>query len=82
MAQASRVYGKYDTGVSRLADSCLKAAIKRMAMGCKKSGGACTTRTSLNAAFEPKITTGAYGDRDVKDEWIMGRGRIVARYAR
>jgi endoglucanase len=69
MAQASRVYRKFDREFPGLADSCLKAATLAWQWA-TKNPDVLYDQNSLNASFEPKITTGAYGDRDVKDEWM------------
>jgi endoglucanase len=75
MAQASRVYSKFDKDFPGLADSCLKAATRAWQWAAKNPG-VLYDQNGLNAAFEPKITTGAYGDRDVKDEWMWAAAEL------
>ncbi|UYQ91787.1 glycoside hydrolase family 9 protein [Chitinophaga horti] len=71
-AQAARVYAPFSRV---LADSCRKAAIKawRWALQHPK---VFYQQEELNKQFEPKITTGEYGDRSVNDEWIWAAAEL------
>ncbi|MBX3240981.1 MAG: glycoside hydrolase family 9 protein [Chitinophagaceae bacterium] len=69
MAQASRVYAGFSKQLPGLADSCLKAA--RSAWGWAENNPAVLYRQDeMNKTFSPAITTGAYGDRELSDEWF------------
>ncbi len=64
-AQAARILQPFN---QPLADSCLKAA--RMAwQWAEKNPALMYDQNVMNKQFQPAITTGAYGDNDVKDEW-------------
>lgn len=69
MAQAARVYKKFSREWPGLSDSCLSAA-KHAWQWAQKNPAIRYEQDHINASFEPKITTGAYGDRDVQDEFI------------
>jgi endoglucanase len=69
MAQASRVYKRYDQQLPGLADSCLIAA--QHAWGwAKVNPDVEYDQNVLNQTFDPGIKTGAYGDRPLEDEFI------------
>ncbi len=65
MAQASRVYKKYNKA---FADSCLKGAIKAYAWA-KKNPSKLYNQPMMNSKFNPDIQTGAYDDGNVTDEF-------------
>ncbi|QMU26740.1 glycoside hydrolase family 9 protein [Adhaeribacter radiodurans] len=67
MAQASRVYKKYNREMPGLSDSCLNAAVKAWEWA-QKNPNVTYDQNTINQQFEPKVTTGAYGDRDFSDE--------------
>ncbi|MBL0742825.1 glycoside hydrolase family 9 protein [Chryseolinea sp. Jin1] len=69
MAQAARVYKEFPKQWPGLSDSCLTAA-KQAWTWAQKNPAQLYEQNAINASFEPKISTGAYGDRDVKDEFI------------
>lgn len=69
MAQASRVYAGFSKQLPGLADSCLRAA--RSAWVWAENNPAVLYRQDeMNKTFSPAITTGAYGDRELSDEWF------------
>ena len=68
MAQASRIFAKFP-GRQPLADSCLADAKKAWAWAVKNPD-VVYDQNEMNHKFSPKITTGAYGDRDFSDEFI------------
>ncbi|TDB69223.1 glycoside hydrolase family 9 protein [Arundinibacter roseus] len=75
MAQASRVFKDFGVQVPGLADSCLIAA--QRAWGWAKVHPAVLyDQTSLNNAFDPDISTGAYGDRQLSDEWMWAASEL------
>ncbi|RZK59537.1 MAG: cellulase, partial [Hymenobacter sp.] len=68
LAQASRVFRPFGRALPGLADSCLHASTQ--AWGWARQHPASYYRQNeLNKQFQPAISTGAYGDEDVRDEW-------------
>jgi endoglucanase len=65
-AQSARVLKKFKPALS---DSCLKAA-KSAWQWATKNSNVIYDQEAMNQKFEPKITTGAYGDRRLSDEWF------------
>ncbi len=68
-AQASRVLNQYQKSLPGLSDSCLKAA--------QKAWKWATLHPSLeynqdlmNQQYNPVISTGGYGDKNFRDEWL------------
>lgn len=68
MAQSSRIFGKFRTQVPGLADSCLASALNAWRWA-RKNPGVSYDQQALNAAFDPDIHTGGYGDRNLDDEF-------------
>jgi len=66
MAQASRIYRKQ---VPSFADSCLQASRAAYKWALMNPAVA-YDQDQLNTKFEPKITTGGYGDHSFDDEWF------------
>lgn len=76
-AQASRILRKFDKQLPGLSDSCLKAsmyawqwALKNPALEYDQNG--------MNKQFEPKVTTGGYGDKYFEDEWCWAAAELYA----
>lgn len=69
MAQASRVYKRYEPQLPGLADSCLVAAQRAWGWA-KVNPDVLYDQNALNKTFDPDIVTGTYGDRQVDDEFI------------
>lgn len=69
MAQSSRIFQKFKKQLPGLADSCLKAATTAWQWSVKNPA-LVYDQNAINNQYEPKITTGGYGDRDFKDEWL------------
>ena len=69
MAQGSRIFRKYGQQYSGLADSLLNAAVYAWKWAQTHSSLE-YNQNEINKQFEPKITTGAYGDRNFTDEWF------------
>ena len=65
MAQASRVYKKYNRA---FADSCLKSAVRAYDWA-KKNPNKLYNQPMMNAKYNPDIQTGAYDDGNVSDEF-------------
>ena len=75
MSQASRIFQVYNRQLPGLADSCLNAATAAFAWA-EKNPSVLYDQNGNNNKYEPKITTGAYGDRDVKDEWYWAAAEL------
>lgn len=75
MAQAARVLKKFNNQLPGLADSCLRAAKKSWAWSLANPA-VLYNQDSLNRLYSPKITTGAYGDRAVDDEWFWAAAEM------
>uniref|UniRef100_UPI003593CB44 glycoside hydrolase family 9 protein n=1 Tax=Persicitalea sp. TaxID=3100273 RepID=UPI003593CB44 len=69
MAQASRIFQNYQKPLPGLADSCLIAAQRAWGWA-KVNPNVIYDQEALNAAFDPDIKTGAYGDKNLADEFI------------
>jgi endoglucanase len=76
MAQASRVFGTFKTQLPGLADSCLIRANKAWEWAIKNPA-VVYNQDAMNKQFEPKVTTGAYGDRNFKDEFIWAASELT-----
>lgn len=68
MAQASRVFRQYENQLPGFADSALNASEKAWNWA-QKNPEVLYDQQDMNEKFDPDVTTGAYGDRDVSDEW-------------
>ncbi|HTE23414.1 glycoside hydrolase family 9 protein [Flavitalea sp.] len=69
MAQAGRIFKKFDKQFPGLSDSCVKAAKKSWNWSLKNPS-LLYNQDSMNLLYLPKVTTGAYGDRMLEDEWF------------
>lgn len=76
-AQASRILKKFNKQLPGLSDSCLKAA-QYAWQWALKNPSVIYNQDSMNKKFEPKITTGAYGDRRFNDEWFWAACELYA----
>jgi endoglucanase len=74
-AQAVRVLKPFQQHFPRLADSCLSAAIKAWGWA-EKNPAVLYEQDEMNKHFKPEVTTGAYGDRTVKDEWMWAAAEM------
>ena len=74
-AQAARIFHSYETKFPKLADSCLSAALKAWQWA-EKNPAVLYDQDAMNKKFEPHVTTGAYGDRSVKDEWLWAAAEL------
>lgn len=77
MAQAARILKNVSGANPGLADSCLKAAAYAWQWA-QKNPAVFYNQNEINKQFEPKITTGAYGDRSFKDEWLWAATELLA----
>lgn len=71
-AQAARILQPFDRP---LADSCLKAAAMAWQWAVQNPA-VMYDQNGMNKKFQPAVTTGAYGDNDVKDEWAWAAAEM------
>ena len=74
-AQASRILNTFKKELPGLSDSCLAAAKKAWAWSLQHPDLA-YDQNEINKKFEPKITTGAYGDNHFSDEWLWSAAEL------
>ena len=74
-AQASRVFKQYEKQFPKLADSCVRSAQKAWQWAIKNPSQL-YNQNEMNEKYEPKITTGAYGDRNLNDEWLWAASEL------
>ncbi len=67
MAQAARIFTNYHDTFPGLADSCLQAA-RYAWQWAKAHPKVVYDQNILNQNFDPNVSTGAYGDKDLQDE--------------
>lgn len=75
MAQASRVFKRYNRQFPGLADSCMSAAVKAWSWA-KQHPDARYDQRAMNQQFDPDVVTGGYEDRDASDEWIWAAAEL------
>src|SRR5665213_781307 len=75
MAQASRIFRKFPKQLPGLADSCLQESELAWAWAIKNPN-VVYDQNEMNKKFSPKITTGAYGDRNFSDEFIWAASEL------
>ncbi|HET9825372.1 MAG TPA: glycoside hydrolase family 9 protein [Chitinophagaceae bacterium] len=69
MAQAARIFKKMTRQLPRLADSCLRASASAWYWALKHPSVE-YDQARLNKEYKPAISTGAYGDKQLDDEWM------------
>jgi len=74
-AQASRILQKFKKQLPGLSDSCLKASVKAWQWALKNPAME-YNQNEINKQYEPKITTGGYGDRTFTDEWAWAAAEL------
>jgi endoglucanase len=74
-AQASRIFKKFPDQLPGLADSCLNAANKAW-LWAVKNPAIVYDQDAMNRKFDPKVTTGAYGDANFSDEFIWAASEL------
>lgn len=75
MAQAARIYRQFPKAFPTLADSCLAASVRAWEWAIKNPVVK-YDQNKLNEDFLPKITTGAYGDNNLSDEFIWAASEL------
>lgn len=77
MAQSARIFKNFENKFPGLSDSCVTAAVKGWEWA-KKNPAVLYSQDEMNKKFDPDVVTGAYGDRNVKDEWIWAAAEMYA----
>ena len=77
MAQASRIFAKFPKELPGLADSCLQAA-KQSWKWALQNPDILYNQFTMNKQFQPAISTGAYGDNQLDDEWFWAVTEMYA----
>lgn len=77
MAQASRVFKKFEKEFPGFADSTLSAAKKAYAWA-KNNPEVYYDQNEMNQEFKPAMVTGEYGDKNVKDEFFWAAAELFA----
>jgi endoglucanase len=75
MAQSARVFRQYEVQLPGFADSCREAALKAWEWA-QGHPNIIYNKYVLNDNFKPKITTGDYGDGEVRDEFIWAASEL------
>lgn len=75
MAQCSRITKQLSHQLPGLSDSCLHAA-KKAWQWALQNPDLVYDQTAMNLLYEPKITTGGYGDRHFSDEWFWAAAEL------
>lgn len=75
LAQASRVFRAYAEQFPGLSDSCLVKAEKAWSWA-KRNPGELYNQNAVNEKYDPDINTGAYGDRDARDEFLWAAAEL------
>jgi endoglucanase len=75
MAQCSRITKRMAKQLPGLSDSCLHAA-KKAWQWALQNPELVYDQAAMNELYEPKITTGAYGDHDFSDEWFWAAAEL------
>lgn len=77
MAQSARIFKKFNKQYPGLADSCLTASAKAWQWALLNPALQ-YDQTAINKLYEPKIVTGAYGDKVFADEWFWAAAELFA----
>jgi endoglucanase len=76
-AQASVVFRPFAKQLPGFSDSCLQVAKKAWAWA-GQNPNVLYEQDAMNKQHEPKVTTGAYGDRNLADEWFWAAAELLA----
>ena len=75
MAQAARIFKKFEKQLRGLSDSCQSAALKAWQWALQYPSLA-YNQNAMNQSHKPVISTGGYGDRNFKDEWLWAAAEL------
>lgn len=76
-AQAARIFSRFSKQYPGLSDSCISAA-KFAWQWAEKNPDSVYNQDAINKRTQPKITTGAYGDKSFSDEWFWAACELYA----
>jgi len=76
MAQAARIFRAFKSQLPGLADSCLKAAVNAWNWA-EENPRVLYEQEEMNKRFQPAITTGGYGDRQLDDERFWAAAELL-----
>lgn len=74
-AQASRILKLFEKELPGLSDSCLAASVKAWNWA-QLNPDVAYNQEEMNAKYDPKVTTGDYGDRYFSDEFIWAASEL------
>jgi endoglucanase len=77
MAQAARIFKKFQSVYPGLSDSCMNAALSAWQWAVNNPA-VMYNQEEMNKNFSPAVSTGAYGDRNVSDEWFWAAAALTA----
>jgi endoglucanase len=77
MAQASRVYKRFDKALPGLSDSCLNAALHAWQWAARNPAME-YDQYKMNQQYAPQISTGGYGDKTFSDERFWAAAELLA----
>lgn len=77
MAQAARIFKPFSRELPGLADSCRVSSVMAWNWA-KENPKILYEQEVINKNFDPDISTGTYGDRQVSDEWIWASAELYA----
>jgi endoglucanase len=75
-AQAARILQKFTRQLPGLADSCRRAAVGAWQWA-RQNPNILYDQEAMNKTFTPAVTTGAYGDRHLEDEWFWAAAELL-----
>ena len=75
MAQAARIYKKFKAAFPGLSDSCIQAAQSAWQWSVNNPA-IVYDQDEMNRHFSPAVTTGAYGDKILQDEWFWAAAEL------
>jgi endoglucanase len=76
MAQASRVFRSFKSLLPGLSDSCIKAAVNAWNWA-EENPNVLYEQEEMNKRFQPAISTGGYGDRQLGDERFWAAAELL-----
>lgn len=76
MATAARVLPRYGEQLPGFMDSLGQAAVRAWDWA-KANPGILYNQDAMNKKYRPKIMTGAYGDKDLSDEWYQAAASLL-----
>jgi len=76
MAQAARIFKKFNNALPGLADSCLKASLNAWNWA-QKNPNIIYNQNELNKSYDPDIFTGGYEDNNLSDEFLWAAIEIM-----